>query len=258
MYKMVVSDFFGTLINSEEAIPLSTMIELDRIRKLGVLFAITTNKSVRVVADYNRDFPFIDYVVAFNGSYIYDFVNNKVLYNKSIGVSIVKKISKFFRDYSLCFYTLDCCNYTGIYKDKDYSEKVLDVDAFIGDSKNKIYKIKIYFNTLKDARNGIKKIKDLKICVSCYVKEEYGVYVVEITSSINSKLNGILTILKKKKFQLEDVLAICSSNNSVDLVKKVGFGCAVSNANEKLKKCAKFVTSSNETKGLEKVIKKYF
>ena len=47
MYKMVVSDFCGTLIDSEEAISVSTMLELDRIRKEGILFCITTNGFVR-------------------------------------------------------------------------------------------------------------------------------------------------------------------------------------------------------------------
>ena len=71
MYKMIVSDFSGTLINSDEAISVSTMLELDRVRKNGVIFCITTSKGIRVVKDYNRDFPFIDYIVAFNGSYIH-------------------------------------------------------------------------------------------------------------------------------------------------------------------------------------------
>lgn len=258
MYKMVVSDFFGTLINSEEAIALSTMIELDRIRKEGVLFTITTSKSARVVADYNRDFPFIDYVVAYNGSYIYDFVNDKVLYDKGIAKSIVKKVYNLFKEQSLCFYTLNCCNYTGVYKDKDYSEMLLDIDNFIEENKKGIYKIKVCWKTLKDARGCIRKLKELKIKIDCYIKKEYGVYVVEITSEINSKLDGVLTILKKKKIYLDEVLAICSSISSTQLVKKAGLGCAVSNADNKLKKYAKLITSSNETKGVERVIKKYF
>ena len=52
MYKMVVSDFCGTLINSEEAISVSTMLELDRIRKEGILFCITTSKSLKIVKEY--------------------------------------------------------------------------------------------------------------------------------------------------------------------------------------------------------------
>lgn len=58
MYKLFVSDFDGTLINSEEAIPLSTMVEIDRIRKLGVKFCIATGRILKSILDYNRDFPF--------------------------------------------------------------------------------------------------------------------------------------------------------------------------------------------------------
>lgn len=58
MYKMIVSDFDGTLIDSDEAIPLSTMVEIDRIRKLGVKFVVATGRILKSVLDYNRDFPF--------------------------------------------------------------------------------------------------------------------------------------------------------------------------------------------------------
>ena len=62
MYKLFVSDFDGTLIDSDEAIPLSTMVEIDRIRKLGVKIVITTGRILKSILEYNKDFPFFDYV----------------------------------------------------------------------------------------------------------------------------------------------------------------------------------------------------
>ena len=44
---------------------------------------------------------------------------------------------------------------------------------------------------------------------------------------------------------------------NIDLVKKVGNGCCVSNCVEKLKKYADFESCSNEEKGVEQVLKKY-
>lgn len=258
MYRMVVSDFYGTLIDSEEAISLSTMIELDRIRKAGVLFCITTSKSARVVIDYNKDFPFIDYVIAFNGSYIYDLVNDKVLYDKGLGVSVVKKIYKLFSDKDLCFYTLEHCNYTGVYKDKDFSEMLIDIPTFIEENRNGIYKISICLKSLKEAKDVIKIIKSAEIKVDTYLKEIKDFYIVEVTNSLNSKLDGVEKIIKKRKISLTDVLAVCSSASSFDLVKCVGHGCCVSNGSDKIKKVAKEITLSNEEKGVEKIIKKYF
>lgn len=257
MYKMVVSDFYGALINSEEAISLSTMIELDRIRKEGVLFCITTSKSARVVIDYNRDFPFIDYVVAFNGSYVFDLSKNKVLYNKSMAVATVKKICRLFSDKDMCFYTLDYCNYTGKYRDNDFSEMIIDLDSFIEKNKKDIYKIKVYFKTSKEIKEAYKLLKDDEK-VKCYLKEDNGVHFLEIYNSFDSKLSGIEKIVKKNNLEFKDVLAICSSCSSCDLIKKVGHGCVVSNGFDRLKKFAKEETSSNEEKGVEQVIKKYF
>ena len=85
MYKMIVSDFDGTLIDSDEAIPLSTMVEIDRIRKLGVKFVVATGRILKSVLDYNRDFPFLDYVISCDGAYVYDVSNRKTLYKKPLG-----------------------------------------------------------------------------------------------------------------------------------------------------------------------------
>ena len=258
MYKLVVSDFFGTLINSEEAISLSTMIELDRIRNNGILFCITTSKSARIVIDYDKDFPFIDYVVAFNGSYVFDLINNKVLYDKSLGISIVKKIYKIFKNNDLCFYTLNNCNYTGNYYDKDFSKKINNIDDFFLEYKKGIYKIKVVFDTNKECMKAVKKLKEIELNIDIYSKEENDKFIIEITNSICSKLSGVEVICKKKKISLEEVLAICSSVSSLDLVKKVGYGCSVSNGFDKLKKYSKKITSSNEENGVEKIIKEMF
>ena len=258
MYKMIVSDFCGTLINSEEAISLSTMLELDRIRKDGVLFCITTSKSVRIVKDYNRDFPFIDYIVAFNGSYIYDLNNEEVLYDKSISSGVVKKLYKMFSDKDLCFYTLDFCNYIGAYKDKDYSELLIDTASFIDENKKSIYKVSIHLSTLKEAKSIIKKIKDNEIKVDTYLIEEDNHFIVEITNSLNNKMKAIEKIAKKHKIKMKDVIAVCSSPSSCSLIEGVGCGCVVANADKSIKKMANEITDSNEEKGVERIIKKYF
>ena len=94
--KMVVSSFSKTLINSEEAIGYSTMVEIDRVRNNGIVFSIMTCESLRKVIDYNKDFPFIDYIVSFNGAVVYDVINKIFLYKKNISNSTIKKIIKVY------------------------------------------------------------------------------------------------------------------------------------------------------------------
>ena len=103
--KMVVSSFSKTLINSEEAIGYSTMVEIDRIRNNDIKFSIMTNESLRNVIDYNKDFPFIDYVISFNGAVVYDVINKEFLYKKNISNSTIKKIYKLIK---IFYKSFDC------------------------------------------------------------------------------------------------------------------------------------------------------
>ena len=75
MYKMVVSEFSNTLIDSEEAIPHSTMIEIDRLRRDNIIYTISSDDPFYMINEYNKDFPFIDYIVGYNGGVIYDCLN---------------------------------------------------------------------------------------------------------------------------------------------------------------------------------------
>ena len=70
MIKMVVCSFYNALINEEEAIPTSTMLEIERLRKKGIVFSICTNELYKEIIDYNRDFHFVDYIIYINVSNI--------------------------------------------------------------------------------------------------------------------------------------------------------------------------------------------
>ena len=68
MYKLVVSGFDNVLINSDEAISTSTILEIDRVRNNEVLFAILCDRGYKEVLEYNKDFSFVDYIISCNGA----------------------------------------------------------------------------------------------------------------------------------------------------------------------------------------------
>ena len=105
MIKIVVSSFYNTLINYEEAIPTSTMLEIDRIRNKKVLFTVSTNGLYNEILEYNKDFPFVDYIISLNGSYVYDVLNNKCIYKQKIAKNDIKKIYNSFKNYKISYYT---------------------------------------------------------------------------------------------------------------------------------------------------------
>ena len=57
--KMLICNF-ESLMDKEEAITTSTMLEIDRMRKNGGLLVVTSTKELNEIIDYNYSFLFID------------------------------------------------------------------------------------------------------------------------------------------------------------------------------------------------------
>lgn len=259
MYRLFVSDFDGTLLDSDEAIPLSTMVEIDRIRRDGVKFAVASDRILKSVLDYNRDFPFLDYVISCDGAYVYDVVHRKALLKKPLLVSIIKKIKKL---YSNCELYLDTVQEKYLCKnDIVYSEiknRRISFSEFYEAHKNLIYQLEIKFFTKKDRDNAFRELEELQLKAHFMKKDQKKDYRIIIVSNDSSKVFGLEKICKKEHLSLEQVVYVGDDEEDIPILLSVGQSAVVSNGSKKAKKVANVQTSSNETKGVEKVIKKLF
>lgn len=259
MYRLFVSDFDGTLLDSDEAIPLSTMVEIDRIRRDGVKFAVASDRILKSVLDYNRDFPFLDYVISCDGAYVYDVVHRKALLKKPLQVSIIKKIKKL---YSNCELYLDTVQEKYLCKnDIVYSEiknRRISFSEFYEAHQNLIYQLEIKFFTKKDRDNAFRELEELQLKAHFMKKDQKKDYRIIIVSNDSSKVFGLEKICKKEHLSLEQVVYVGDDEEDIPILLSVGQSAVVSNGSKKAKKVANVQTSSNETKGVEKVIKKLF
>lgn len=215
MYKLIISDFKDTIIDKEGSISTDTIISIDNFRRSKGLFSICNDLDVDEVLYYDKSFHFIDYIIGFSGSIIYDVNKEKIIYNKYILISKVKKIiknidnvimydinSKKVKDLDNNIYRID------IPKSKDNIEfiKELDVDYYIDDKKiiitgsniyeciNKIIKKKINYRDILCIPNDNKFLccTDLIYCIglsNCKIKVK--------KIKLDNNHDGVLEILKK-------------------------------------------------------------
>ena len=94
MYKLIISDFKETIIDSEDCISTDTIISIDNYRRNGGKFSICNDLGFEDILYYDKSFHFIDYIIGFSGAIIYDVNKEKIIYNKHILISKVKKIIK--------------------------------------------------------------------------------------------------------------------------------------------------------------------
>lgn len=259
VYKILISDFEDTLLDEEDAIPLSTMLSLDRIRNQKITYTVISKKSFKTVLDYNKDFPFMDYIIVLDGAYVYDVNKDKPLFKRNIAISIIKKIYKVFEDYNLCFYTLDWCNYTKDVVKGDNVRKIGDFKVFSAFHKDNIFKVEIRCNKRIDQSRALKELEELNLDITYYARndEEKGYYV-EIVMAECSRLDAISRICKARRCGLKDVVFVGSDDDNISVFKKVGLSFAVDNSSSKLKKSSNKTTVSNYDKAVETVIKGCF
>ncbi len=104
MYNALVCNF-EALINEEEAIPMELMLIIDKLRTNNIKLIVTTTKNYEDILAYNKSYPFLDYIIAYNGALVYDVNKEKVIYNKPLATTILNKIKTSFSSYQLLFHT---------------------------------------------------------------------------------------------------------------------------------------------------------
>ena len=223
MKRMMISSFYNTLIDKEDAIPMSTMLEIDKLRKKGILFSVCTNRDKEDVLYYNHDYPFIDYIISFNGNYIYDVNNDKCIYSNPLKTSVIKEIEKLFNDSKMIYYKED----------------------------NMVYKIEIEVSKKKICT--INKLSNIDVYSSIFTYNKE--YFIEITSS--NIANAVKYLSTKLKLSPTDIASVIGNLSEKELIDNIENTYVVSNSPKELKKLTSKKTKSNNSKGVENIIKKY-
>ena len=253
MYKILVCDFYDTLINKDEAIAIPTMLDIDKMRSKA-LFVVATSGLFRTIIDYNMSYIFSDYIISYNGAYIYDTNKDKAIYKKPIGVTIMRKLSKI-KASNVAFLTLNDMYFINKVKNKDYGVNISDIDDFIDFHMKDVYEIRVF-----DSLDNLEKLKEKlsKLKVKYYLRSSGKEYYLEITSDVVNKFEASKIILDKENIKVSEMVSIGCSSNDYELVKSAGCGVAIKNADTEIKKVAMYTTKKNNTSGVQEVIEKYF
>lgn len=234
MKKIVFSTFENTLIDEEEAIDIKTIIEIDKFRKKGNIFAIVSDNVLNYSLEYNRDFPFIDYIIALDGSVIYDVNKKKVIYKKNIPLTNVKKIVTLSDNINL-------------YNIGNKFDKKYFLDNF--DSlKNEIYKIEIKFSDVPEKDLLINNLVKLNVNININDNNKC----IEVLSRNVNRLNSIKKVVGKK---YKNVFVVLGIDKDVELANSYE-SYAVGNASKNVKKCSKYKLDENNTFGVLEFLKK--
>ncbi len=264
-YKLIVSDFDGTLRRSEGGISEGNARAIKEYVQEGGVFALCTGRMISSILPYAKQLDLHGFVVAYQGAIIQDIASGEKLRDARIPNEDAVSICRFLEsggqhihvyDGDVFYVNMDddfrrwyehACDVRGILTDLQISETV---------EKEKICPHKILVACTPERRNTI--YADL----SAHFGERFYVTtstenLVEITAKGCNKGDALRYIAGSLQIPIRDTIAVGDNYNDIPMIEAAGLGVAVSNGEQALKDAAGFVTKTCDEDGVGYVIRKF-
>ncbi|WKC57976.1 Cof-type HAD-IIB family hydrolase [Borrelia sp. P9F1] len=237
-YKMLVFDLDGTLLNNDHRVTPLTLKVLSKLRN-DFRIIIATGRRLDELKDVMVQLKEIDiekeYMVTANGAEV--FLQNNLILRYKMEYSLVREILKLERG------EIDINLYTSSdwYSDRAIRSPIMnyfisnlgvrpvitDLFSLQVDSFSKIVYFSQDFVALENFGNTIreKKFKDVHVFYSARD-------LLEITNVNANKYNAVKNIASFERVDIEDILAFGDNGNDYEMLKNVGRGIVMKNANE--------------------------
>lgn len=261
-YKLICSDIDGTLLNKDRELSTATIREIKRLSHIPfILISSRMPKAMRHLQQTlgNTNAPIIAYngglILTQNGIIHSTEIHNDVLesiINKSINTSI--HISLYHADEwfvpSLDFWANREINNTKVLPEVKSNLEVLQ--NWKKDNKG-AHKIMCMGD--EQEIDVLYKSLEAEHCNEIMLYRSKSTYI-EISHRAISKKTAIETLINHSypNIAMNDVIAFGDNYNDIEMLKAVGLGVAVENANTEVLKIAKRVTDTNKNDGVAKIL----
>ncbi|HBT50217.1 MAG: putative hydrolases of the HAD superfamily [Caldanaerobacter subterraneus] len=266
MYKLLVSDADGSLLNSNSAISDRTKEAVREVISRGVIFTIATGRMFSSILPYAEELKINAPVISYNGALIKDIYTKKVYYYNPIPSEDALFAIKLLKEngYHINLYI----------DDELYVEEITDrVEWYLSFNNNvKVNPVGDLIEFLEDTGSVTAKIyalNDLKnpVSIDARMYDEISKKLtistsggghLEINAKGVSKGNALKTLANMYNIKREQVVAIGDNLNDLSMIEYAGLGVAMGNAPDIVKIKASYTTLSNDEDGVAHVIDKFF
>lgn len=264
MYKLIVLDCDGTLLNSKKEITERTLTSLRAVISKGAKVMIASARPFYrlkpILKQLGTDTA-DQYTISFNGGLITNNTESETVFSGGFSTQQVREIVSIGNAFgtSIFLYARDAI-YSNIndekYKKKnpDVSFNVIDFSDFDFDT-TQIFKI-AYVNTPDETL----KLR-AKLPSEMYDSYEISSSVpqfVEIVSKGITKAGALKIIGQRLNVTAEDIIAFGDQDNDIPMIDYAGCGVAMGNAPNIVKERASYVTATNDEDGVALAVEYYY
>lgn len=262
-FKLLATDIDGTMLDSQSNLSKHTLDIVTEAYKKGLIFVISTGRPYISAKRYSDLFDFDFPMICFNGALVRMSKSDKIIYQTKLKKEDVLCVYNFFKkhDGELIIWTMDKLYITGMNEAMEKYVKISPIPYIIvNDFEDIPYNDVVKFIWLNEPDKLVKyqeEIKKEKVLgfdkLNYFTSQDY---FLEIVSKESSKSKGMEILGKYFGIERDEMIAVGDGYNDLPMIEYAGLGAVVSNANEKMKAKADFITKSNDEDGLAYLIEK--
>ncbi len=268
--KMVGLDLDGTLLTSKKELTEHTKRILEKAVVQGCEVLISTGRPVTAIPEELLDFPGIKYAVTTNGARVIKAKTREVVYENLLSIDVAAQVLDILADYdNLYEVVIDGQGYTKadyLRNVKEYYESpsmqkymlttrvpVENVKEAMFEKQRPVDKVHGIFRNMDHLKQAIERVKQIpNVAVTGAFSHTLEVNAVGVNKGAAMvKLGELLGI------QREDIMACGDGMNDYEMLREVGFGVAMGNADERVKAIADYVTDTNDNEGVAKAFEQF-
>ena len=289
MYKLLAIDLDGTILDSYGEVSENTKRILKETTKKGTKVIIASGRTIDSIKAIADEISTDKYIIAGNGSIIYDLQEKNTIYEKFIPKSKAINIIKICEDNSITYsvYTnntivADSLKYNILYYYKQNLKKektkktsitiVPNIYEYVKNMNNeKVMKIFIcdkhqsVFNSILKKFSEIEDIEILdvshmsrKIISNGSIDIALEYFYTEISEKNVDKWYALEYLINKLNIDKTEVIAIGDNINDVKMIEQAGLGIAMKGSSSKVTEVANYVTDfDNNHNGAALAIEKF-
>ena len=240
MIKLIASDMDGTLLNSKKTLNPSVYSILKKLKQKDIIFVAISGRDIFSLKEIFKDVEEDIVYASNNGNYIT--YKDEVIFENYIENHMVDKVAKIIRKKAK-HNTIYCC------KDNIYSESI--ITAIITKVEDKILKISTFgnkkiinkaFESLSELNNELMITKSGSTCF-------------DICKLGGTKKQGINVLQEMFNVGFDETMVFGDHMNDLEMMSSAYYSYAMKNAEDDVKKNARFIAGTNDDDGVVNVIK---
>ncbi|CAM3586557.1 Cof-type HAD-IIB family hydrolase [Erysipelothrix urinaevulpis] len=274
MYKMILMDMDGTLLNSDKKIDNETKNVLKKMQAAGTRIVLASGRPTKGMYDYALELEmdrFDGYLISYNGACLYSMKEDRIIWDRYLQINEVKEILAHLEQFDVIpmlnddRYMVVEDVFKTIEIEGDLTFNVIEYESRGGGFllfeqaslqdwvKSPCYKVLVagdetYLQTVQD---------DLALpFIQKYTCGFTGSFYYEYTAIGADKGQAFDHLLDYLKTNNKETIAFGDGMNDISLLKRVSVSVAMENAPQEVKHYADYICESNDDQGIAKFLLK--